>query len=327
MTASLPGTTPDMTASLHVLTGCSRGKIQFLGKTTVVGRQELCDFIVADATISRQHARIELRADGYYVEDLHSRNGTTVNGIPIGAAERLADGDIVHLHSTALLFREQPDAGIAVAEPAERAKGRSLEENEPLVSQQIVEAASARLDSADEWLSAEARGLGQLLARLGVSLDIEQVVARILEGMFEIFPQTDRGIVLLLEPGGELEMRAVKVRPTESGGLTFGPLARRAAIHAIANRNLLLYADAATGVPLDSVIDLPIRSTMCAPLLGPTYSPAGAVHLDTADAARPFSQEDLRTMRVAAAVAGLAVEYARAHEIALTDGASGERST
>lgn len=297
------------TATLEILTGCSRGKIQLLGEMTLIGRQDRCDFTVADATISRQHARIERRADGYYLEDLHSRNGTTVNGAPVTGEVQLNDGDIVHLHTTALVFRTH--AGDA-AQPGRTGPPIS-EEFEPLASQQVVDAAPARLDADDALQPADIRALDTMLRCLGVSLDIEQVLLRVLDGLFEVFPQAERGIVLLAEPSGELLMRAVKVRPAESSGLTFGPLARRAAAQAMASRLILLYADPGGSTSeQDSVIDMPTRSTMCAPLLGPTQTPPGAVHLDTADTGQPFTKDHLRTLRVAAAVACQSIEYALA---------------
>src|SRR5207247_11150600 len=47
---------------------------------------------ITDHSGSRRHARIELRADGFYAVDLESTNGTFVNDVP-GAAGRLKDGD------------------------------------------------------------------------------------------------------------------------------------------------------------------------------------------------------------------------------------------
>ena len=55
------------------------------------------------ATSSRrpQHARIEPRQDGVWVEDLGSTNGTFLNGERI-TAERLEEGDVVRVGQTEL---------------------------------------------------------------------------------------------------------------------------------------------------------------------------------------------------------------------------------
>ena len=47
---------------------------------TVIGRSSACDLVLADSTISREHARVEVNGDSVVVQDLSSRNGTWVNG-------------------------------------------------------------------------------------------------------------------------------------------------------------------------------------------------------------------------------------------------------
>jgi pSer/pThr/pTyr-binding forkhead associated (FHA) protein len=62
-----------------------------------VGRGFECDIVINDASISRQHAQFLRQADGDYVQDLASRNGTKVNDEPLLKPRLLAPGDIVCL--------------------------------------------------------------------------------------------------------------------------------------------------------------------------------------------------------------------------------------
>jgi FHA domain len=55
-----------------------------------------------DEFASARHARIEPRADGIWVQDLGSTNGTFVNGIRIGERRRLEPGDVVRVGETDL---------------------------------------------------------------------------------------------------------------------------------------------------------------------------------------------------------------------------------
>ena len=50
-----------------------------------------------DPNVSRFHAEIESREDDFYLIDLSSSNGTTVNGEPVTAERLLRDGDIILL--------------------------------------------------------------------------------------------------------------------------------------------------------------------------------------------------------------------------------------
>jgi len=75
------------------------------GRRILVGRAPSADLRLDDPRISRLHARIEMRDDGVYVEDLGSRNGTSVDGKPVTEPRRLAADDEVTVGSAALVFR------------------------------------------------------------------------------------------------------------------------------------------------------------------------------------------------------------------------------
>lgn len=89
------------------LTVAHRGTIKTyrFGRRILVGRSPNADLRLEDPSVSRLHARIEMRDDGVYVEDLGSRNGTVVDGKPVTAPRRLAVDDEVTVGSAALVFR------------------------------------------------------------------------------------------------------------------------------------------------------------------------------------------------------------------------------
>ncbi len=66
-------------------------------KTLALGRGEDCDIRIQDNSVSRRHAKIEPSADGYYVHDLQSTNGTFVNDRQLDNSWLLQDGDYVRI--------------------------------------------------------------------------------------------------------------------------------------------------------------------------------------------------------------------------------------
>jgi pSer/pThr/pTyr-binding forkhead associated (FHA) protein len=74
------------------------------GRRILVGRAPSADIRIDDPVVSRLHARIEMRDDGVYVEDLGSRNGTSVNGV-VSAGQRLAAGDEIGVGAASIIFR------------------------------------------------------------------------------------------------------------------------------------------------------------------------------------------------------------------------------
>jgi len=72
-----------------------------------VGRGGQNDLVLeGDEFASARHARIEVRGDGVWVQDLDSTNGTYVNGSRVAGAERLKAGDVLRVGETDVRVEE-----------------------------------------------------------------------------------------------------------------------------------------------------------------------------------------------------------------------------
>lgn len=79
----------------------------------LVGRSKSCDFVIPSGRVSRQHCRIFLTPDGFFViEDLSSTNGTFLNGTPLQAPAQLYPGDQITFADMSLTF--EIDRGMPV---------------------------------------------------------------------------------------------------------------------------------------------------------------------------------------------------------------------
>ena len=83
--------------------GLKKGSAIEVASTMVVGRDAEAGIrLDGDDFASAQHARIELRDGGVWVEDLGSTNGTFVNGDKVKRKRRLRAGDALRIGQTEL---------------------------------------------------------------------------------------------------------------------------------------------------------------------------------------------------------------------------------
>src|SRR6266480_3250461 len=84
------------------------------GEVTI-GRSPECQIVLKDFGISRNHAKLIVDEDGVRIQDLKSKNGTQINGVPIVEA-RLSDGDRILLGKFQLNFSKALDAKVELDE-------------------------------------------------------------------------------------------------------------------------------------------------------------------------------------------------------------------
>jgi pSer/pThr/pTyr-binding forkhead associated (FHA) protein len=82
-------------------------KIPVVSRITI-GRGDLNTVEIDDLLASRYHAVIQKVKNDFFIEDLHSTNGTYVNGHPVppGKYVRLFSGDFILIGRTQLSLRQ-----------------------------------------------------------------------------------------------------------------------------------------------------------------------------------------------------------------------------
>ena len=83
------------------------------GQLLTLGRSKANDMPLRDTKISRQHALIRLLGDGkYYLMDMGSINGTSVNGERVLVPRVLSDGDEITMGDCVLSFMQPEGAEV-----------------------------------------------------------------------------------------------------------------------------------------------------------------------------------------------------------------------
>ena len=69
-----------------------------------IGRQSGCSVVIRDSNVSREHAQLRRRPNGWTLRDLGSTNGTKLNGVRVEGEQMLANGDVIMLGSIKVTF-------------------------------------------------------------------------------------------------------------------------------------------------------------------------------------------------------------------------------
>ncbi len=77
----------------------------------VLGRSRECHIVFEDSTVSKEHARLRVDGQSVFIEDLHSTNGTLVNGKAIDGPTQLRLGDRIALGPNVIVFASEIQTG------------------------------------------------------------------------------------------------------------------------------------------------------------------------------------------------------------------------
>ncbi|HUG93750.1 MAG TPA: SpoIIE family protein phosphatase [Planctomycetaceae bacterium] len=323
--------------TLVLLQGGEAVPHELVNDETVIGRLPDCTIQLQSNMVSRRHARVVREGDRVFVEDMGSGNGTYVNGQRIEGRVELDHDDRIKLGPILLRFETErvPESEETLSEDGSSDDRRTVSDaSGATVSDDDVSAAfrlqlaggdddSATIMGSVDNLSgfglletrpeAKLRGIVEITRSLAGCIDLKALLPRILDTLFSIFPQADRGSILLkdLASGRMIPAAQKHRRSTEDSTVR---LSRTILNKVLTEKQGILSADAATDerfVSSESISSLTIRSMMCAPMLGLDGEPMGILNIDTQNPVKQFKEEDLDLLLAVAGQAALSYESAR----------------
>ncbi|HLG94973.1 MAG TPA: SpoIIE family protein phosphatase [Bryobacteraceae bacterium] len=267
-----------------------------------IGRHGENHLILRDNRISRSHARIVAEGDGYFIEDLNSRQGVYVNG-QRAARQRLSGSDRIDFglpDSYRLIFTFEDEL------------------------HRVLDQFSIQSPAATNL--SKLRSLVEVARAFRSSLSHEDVLAAVVDAALAV-TGAERGF-LLLTSGQELEVNVARDRRGAPLASTDLQVPRSIILRALRNRRELLSMtfDAAgeAGVrPETSVADLDLRSVVCVPLirvrLGSTedtlaasvQDTVGLLYMDSRVSAADLSAGNREILQTLALEASTILENAR----------------
>ncbi|MDA0833733.1 MAG: SpoIIE family protein phosphatase [Planctomycetota bacterium] len=288
---------------------------------TVIGRHSDCQVMLNSNMVSRRHARVVVREGAYCIEDLGSGNGTYLNGQPVLEPTPLKHDDRVKVGP--ILFRfdsgntngentptgEYSESDLISPESLDikpTALGVRLSDTD-VDSEQIMSSMSSTDTFSMLTVKPEVKlkAIVDITRALAGTTRIEALLPKILDTLFVIFPQADRGCILLRDPdSGQIIPHATKHRRDDEDETV--KISRTILRKVLEEKRGILSADASNDSRFDasaSISNLSIRSMMCVPMLNPYEEPMGAIHIDTQSAFHQFKQNDLDLLMAVASQA------------------------
>jgi phosphoserine phosphatase RsbU/P len=286
-----------------------------------IGRVPPNDVLVADKTVSREHAEIVVDGDSARVRDLGSRNGTWINDRACEGEAPLAPGDQLRLGSVNLTV-----GGAAVRGGAVPSSGSSpdiehsplAEDEQALFASRALRWEDTRPDPADG--ARHGRQLLDALLDTGNFLVMprprEELYDALLAAVAKVIPARRLALLLHEGPGAPQEtddlppVRAARPALPAGESLLLSRTLLRTVLH---QRQSLLVVDARTDARYKdqaSIVALDLRSAMVAPLFD-NERVIGVLYADTSDPRVHFDDEQLRAFALLANLVAVKITNSR----------------
>jgi adenylate cyclase len=324
-------------AYLEFIEGRDRGKTLRLAGETPIGRAIENGISLSESEVSRQHALIRPKDNYFVIIDCGSANGTLVNGRALHrfVPRPLYEGDEIVICSTKIKFvaegqdplalRKKTDAAVGGKSIVRGAGSLSMiftsETRSPSVSASLDAsigpwAYKNEADGDQEKLMAVIRRLQAMVTvsnTLSVLTSPDALLERIMESIFDMFPNADRAFIMLKDRAtGELLPMLGRSRSERGDGEEDYPVSRTIINAVIEKKQSILSSDAQRDGRFSvqqSIVELSIRSLMCAPLLCKDEL-LGIISLDTMSSLHSFNADDLAMLTSIAGQAAIAIKNA-----------------
>ena len=288
----------------------------------IIGRHPECSIQIDDGSVSRHHAQVTSVDGVWFLEDLESRNGTYLNGEAIQKQTRLFDGAVIKICDIRFSFQGSDDivvGGRPTLEERDYRKGLLPRRSSVILADDSESHVMSQLDPPSHQtiqttkVSAEAKlaAITKITHALSEALNRDEMLSKILDFLFELFGEADRGFIMLKDGAGVLRPLGFKTRYDQDDEEI--RISRTICQKVMDSKKPILSRDAGKDDRFDtsqSVFDFRIRSIMCAPLINSKDESIGVVQLDSLRRSIVFKEEDIETLVTIAMQASLAIQKA-----------------
>ncbi|MEW6663652.1 MAG: FHA domain-containing protein [Thermodesulfobacteriota bacterium] len=287
--------------SLYVVSGPDIGRSFPMEKEEIyVGRSPDNEIQIKDRFVSRRHLKITQRDGAFFLEDLESKNGTFVDGtlIQSGVKVALQEGTPVVMGMSVICLGDKCSDDIlslldSVVHSGQEDGAGGTAQDRPLTTRRNMDLL---------------RKVSEVFTQ---SLDLNEVLNRILDHIFEFFTRIERGAIILTDQEtGEISVVVSRAREgVQKGGEKY---CSDIVEQVLEEGKGIMFRDAVAGgehgIP-DTLKLLKIESVMCVPLISKSRV-RGVIYVDSLTERYGFRKEDLSLFKAMSIPAANAIENA-----------------
>ena len=285
---------------IYIMNGPDKGRSFEVDEEAIfVGRAPDNEIHIKDKSVSRKHLKIVKRGKKYYVKDLGSKNGTFIDGMRVtdGKEYEVREGMPIAVGKTFLsIGKAYPDDVLAVLDSIDLFKeldeeGRDEIKDRPLTAKKNMDL------------------IYKVSNVLMQSLNMKEVMERILHYILELLKRIDRGVIILIdqETGAPSEVISIiKANKHECETAYSRTIVERV----IKEREPVSMLDTLEEKEInlsESIRVSGIRSIMCVPLISRSKV-MGVIYVDSVNKPHGFRKEDLDLLTALSSPAAVAIE-------------------
>lgn len=291
-------------------------EVRFDLEEILIGRAEgdhQPDLEIADPSVSRRHARVWMQDGVYWIEDLNSTAGTSLNGKSLTGISTLAPGDELGVGRVRIIFAgADADKSPRMVDIAPGDRESSANASHPTAGETTEEdlhlsdflIASDHhvpdLQDADTKLRNRLKMLFDLPLQFAGASDPQELFQLILNKVIELIPGATRGALLVIDP--IFNKLAVRASIPEDDP----PISRTLVKRTVSHGGGFIWSRTEEVDVTQSVRDLGMQSGMYAPLVWKD-DVLGVVCIDSPHASSCFTDTDLKFLMSVAHYAAAAV--------------------
>lgn len=285
---------------IYIMNGPDKGRTFEVDQEEIfIGRAPDNEVHVKDKSVSRKHLKIIKRGEKYFVTDLGSKNGTFVDGMRIsgGKEYEVREGMPIAVGKTFLsIGKAYPDDVLAVLDSIDLFKeldeeGRSEVKDRPQTAKKNMDL------------------IYKVSNVLMQSLNMKEVMERILHYILELLKRIDRGVIILIDQNTGQPSDVISIVKSNKDDCK-GAYSRTIVDRVIKEKTPVSMLDTLEEKEInlsESIRVSGIRSIMCVPLIS-RAKVMGVIYVDSVNRPHGFRKEDLDLLTALSSPAAVAIE-------------------